>query len=184
MDESKPASRDAQPEAYEAFVRLFVAHEMRLRSFLRSLLSHWSDVDEVMQETSIVAWRKFSQFDPDSNFMAWAAAIARFEALKCQRKHARERLVFSDDLFDLIADESLAETDALERHRLALQECLEKLDAPQRQLLQVAHTPGVKLHELAARSGRSVQALYKTVQRLRALLQDCAERQLRKEAAL
>lgn len=178
-----PAPHEPPPEAYETFVRLFVAHEMRLRSFLRSLLQSWTDVDEVMQETSIVAWRKFSQFDPATSFMAWAAAIARFEALKCLRKHARERLVFSDDIFDLVADESLAEADALERHRAALKDCMEKLDPQQKQLLRVAYTPGVKFNELAAQSGRSVQALYKTIQRLRALLLECAERQLRKGAA-
>src|SRR3569832_1709910 len=111
-----PAPHAPPPEAYESFVRLFVAHEMRLRSFLRSLLQSWTDVDEVMQETSIVAWRKFPQYDPATSFMAWAAAIARCEALKCLRKHARERLVFSDDIFDLVADESLTEADALERH--------------------------------------------------------------------
>jgi RNA polymerase sigma-70 factor (ECF subfamily) len=183
MDESATGDHAPNPEAYETFVRLFVAHEIRLRSFLRSLLQRWTDVDEVMQETSIVAWRKFSKFDPATSFMAWTAAIARFEALKCLRKHARERLVFSDDIFDLIADESLAETDTLERHRAALNDCLEKLDPQQKQLLRVAHTPGVKLNELAVQSGRSVQALYKTVQRLRALLLECAERQLRKESA-
>jgi RNA polymerase sigma-70 factor, ECF subfamily len=179
----EPAPHDPPPEAYETFVRLFVAHEGRLRSFLRSLLHGWDDVDEVMQETSIVAWRKFSQFDSSTNFMAWAATIARFEALKRIRKHARDRLVFSDDVFDLLADESLAESDALERHRLALDRCMEKLDANQKHLLRIAYTPGVKLHELAAQSGRSVQGFYKTIQRLRALLLECAERHLAKESA-
>ena len=89
------------PESYEIFVRLFVTHEGRLRGFLRTLLSDWDDVDEVMQETSIIAWRKFAQFDVSTNFMAWAAAIARFEALKHRRKQARDRLVFNDEIFDL-----------------------------------------------------------------------------------
>ena len=56
---------------YEEFVRLFVAHEGRLRAFIRSLLPTWADVDEVMQETSLVAWRKFGRFERGTNFMAW-----------------------------------------------------------------------------------------------------------------
>jgi RNA polymerase sigma-70 factor, ECF subfamily len=182
MDEPAPAN--PPPEAYETFVRLLVAHEVRLRAFLRSLLNGWDDVDEVMQETSLVAWRKFTQFDPATHFMPWVAAIARFEALKRIREHARERLVFSDDIFDLVADESLDESDALERHRQALNQCLEKLDPEQKKLLQIAYTPGAKLHELAVQSGRSVQAFYKTIQRLRAALLECAERQMRKEPAI
>lgn len=170
------------PEHYETFVRLFVHHEGRLRGFLRTLVRDWDDVDEVMQETSLVAWRKFAQFDPDTNFMAWAAAIARFEALKHLRKQSRDRLVFNDDILDLLAEESLDEVDSLERHRSALGKCLEKMDSRQKELLQLAYQPGVKFHEVAAQAGKSAQAFYKTIQRMRAALLQCAEKHLQAEA--
>lgn len=173
---------EAPPETYEAFVRLFVAHEGRLRGFLRSLLPDWDDVDEVMQETSIVAWRKFDQFDRGTNFMAWSAAIARFESLKHLRRMSRDRLVFNDEILDLLAEESLEETDTLEAHRLALCKCLEKLDPRQKELLHLAYQPGVKFHEVAEKAGKSAQAFYKTIQRLRASLLECAEKHMRKEA--
>lgn len=170
------------PESYETFVRLFVTHEGRLRGFLRTLLTDWDDVDEVMQETSIIAWRKFAQFDIGTNFMAWAAAIARFEALKHRRKQARDRLVFSEDIFDMLADESLEEADTLTAHRSALGKCLEKLDERQKELLHLAYQPGVKFHEVAEKAGKSAQAFYKTIQRMRAMLLDCAEKQMQQEA--
>lgn len=170
------------PESYETFVRLFVAHEGRLRGFLRTLLSDWDDVDEVMQETSIIAWRKFSQFDVTTNFMAWAAAISRFEALKHRRKQARDRLVFNEDIFDMLADETLEEADNLTAHRTALGKCLEKLDDRQKELLHLAYQPGVKFHEVAEKAGKSAQAFYKTIQRMRAMLLDCAEKQMKQEA--
>ena len=171
-----------QPEQYEAFVRLFVTNEGRLRGFLRTLLRDWNDVDEVMQETSLIAWRKFSQFDVTTNFMAWAAAIARFEALKHLRKQSRDRLVFNDEILDLLAEESLEKVDTLEHHCSALGKCLEKLDSRQKELLQLAYQPGVKFHEVAEQAGKSAQAFYKTIQRMRATLLDCAEKQMQKEA--
>lgn len=170
------------PESYETFVRLFVTHEGRLRGFLRTLLTDWDDVDEVMQETSIIAWRKFSQFDVGTNFMAWVAAIARFEALKHRRKQSRDRLVFSEDIFEILADESLDEADTLTAHRSALGKCLEKLDERQKELLHLAYQPGVKIHEVAEKAGKSAQAFYKTIQRMRAMLLDCAEKQMQQEA--
>jgi len=173
----------APPEKYETFVRLFVSHEARLRGFVRTLMPHWDAVDEVMQETSLVAWRKFDQFDPGSNFMAWAAAIARFESLKHLRRKSRERLVFNDDILDLLAEESLEESEVLEQQRAALGSCLEKLDARQKHLLQMAYQPGVKFHEVAAEAGKSTQAFYKTIQRLRASLLSCAERQMKQAGA-
>jgi RNA polymerase sigma-70 factor, ECF subfamily len=175
---------DANHDAhYETFVRLLVAHEPHLRSFLHSLLPSWTDVDEAMQETSLTAWRKFDHFEPGSNFLAWTAAIARFEALKQRRTKSRERLVFSDAVIDLIANEAATETEVLARERAALERCLDKLGGPARELLDAAYQPGVKLHEVAVRSGKGVEAFYKTLQRLRARLLDCVQRELKQEPA-
>lgn len=168
---------------YETFVRLLVAHEPHLRSFLHSLLPSWTDVDEAMQETSLTAWRKFDQFEPGSNFLAWTAAIARFEALKQRRTRSRERLVFSEAVIDLIANEAAAETETLAQERAALERCLAKLGEPARELLETAYQPGVKLHELAGRSGKGVEAFYKTLQRLRARLLECVQREVQQEPA-
>lgn len=121
-----PAANSNPP--YEEFVRLFVAHEGRLRAFVRALLPSWADVDEVMQETSLVAWRKFGRFERGTSFMAWAATIARFEALDQMRKQGRDQLLFSEAVVDLLAADTLAEADALERERSALERCLAKLE--------------------------------------------------------
>ena len=166
---------------YEEFVRLFVAHEGQVRGFVRSLLPSWTDVDEVMQETSLVAWRKFARFERGTSFMAWAATIARFEALDHLRRRGRDRLVFSDAVVELLAAETLAETDALEHERSALERCLAKLEDAQRELLLLSYQPGARFHEVAARAGKSVQGHYKTVQRLRARLLDCIRDQLKQE---
>ena len=167
-----PAPTESQPDdpRYELFVRLLVQHEPHLRAFLHTLLPSWTDVDEAMQETSLTAWRKFSQFEPGTNFLAWSAAIARFEALKQRRLRNRARLMFSDEVIDLIANEAAAETDVLARERAALDRCLAQLGAAARELLEMAYQPGVKLHEVATQSGKGVEAFYKTLQRLRARL--------------
>lgn len=181
MSSASPAPADTQ--RYERFVKLLLAHEAQLRAFLRSLLPTWDDVDEVMQETSLTAWRKFDQFEQDTNFLAWTAAIARFEALKHRRTRSRDRLVFSDAIAEMIANEGLEEADTLARERAALERCLGKLGSPGRELLEMVYQPGVKMHEVAARSGKGVEAFYKTLQRLRARLLDCVERDMREEPA-
>ncbi len=68
--------KDSIPhDTYEKFIRLFVAQEGRLRAFLRTLVPSLDELDEVMQETSLVAWRKFAQFEPGTDFLAWVATI-------------------------------------------------------------------------------------------------------------
>jgi len=177
---TQPAGAEDAP--YEAFVRQFVASESRLQAFLRSLLPGWDDVDDVLQETSVVAWRKFGQFEEGSSFIHWVFAIARFEALKHLRQRARSPLVFSNEVLELLAEEAADEAEALEAERRALAHCLNELEPAQREILEKSYQRGVKFHEIAAQAGRNAAAFYKVIQRLRAALLACIERELRKEA--
>jgi RNA polymerase sigma-70 factor (ECF subfamily) len=95
----------------------------------------------------------------------------------------RSNAATSDAVLDLIASEAAAETDALARERAALERCLGELGVPARELIEAAYQPGVKLHEVAARSGRSAEAFYKTLQRLRSRLLECVQRELKEEPA-
>ncbi len=178
--ESSPT--DAEGDRYEVFVRLLVQNEFRVRSSLRGLLPGWHDVEEVMQEASLVAWRKFTDFEEGTSFGGWLMTIARFEAMKFRRKLARTPLVFSDEVWNLLAEDAMAGAESAEIHRDALDICLKRLAPFQRELLLKAHTPGVRLYEIAQQSGRSEQAFYKTIQRLRALLLECMTKTLNKEA--
>jgi len=99
------------PEHREQFVRLLVRNDRAIRAWLRSLLPTLDDVDEVMQEVSVVAWRKFDQLDDPENFRRWACVIARYEVLMYRRKKARDRIVLGQEVEKLIADEGLEELD-------------------------------------------------------------------------
>ena len=143
--DSSPGPDHSPDDRHEAFVRLLMEHEGRVRGFLRGLLPSWNDVDEVMQQASIVAWRKFPEFDRQTNFGGWLLVIARYEALKHRRRLARSPLVFSEEVWELLANEAepAHAAEAIDRRRTALEHCLDKLGAEQRRLLLETHTPGV-----------------------------------------
>ena len=83
----------------------------------------------------------------------------------------------------MLAEEAEAESDMLARQRQALENCLAKLDPPQRELLAAAYQPGVRFHEVATRAGKSAAGFYKVIQRLRSTLLDCVQRQMQAEGA-
>lgn len=164
---------------YERFVQLLSKNEPQIRAFLRSMLYSWNDVDEVMQNTSLVLWRKFSKFEADSNFLAWACTIARFEVLSFRRSKARDRHVFSEDLIKQLsetAQDYLVEEASDERE--ALQFCLRKLPETLRKSLLAAYEPGVKIREVAQEVGKTANAFYKILNRTRASLLNCITEQL------
>lgn len=167
-----------QPDSGEEFVRLLIEHEPMVRSFLRGLVPTWNDVDDVIQSASLIAWRKFSDFEPGTAFGGWFLTIARFEALKHRTKMARSPLVFVDHLWETLADE--AEGDSTVMTPL-LEACLQKLEPEKRNLILKVYSPGAVMRELAPSTGKSEQALYKIVQRLRRVLMECVNR-LRAEA--
>ena len=43
-------------DSHEAFLRLWTHHELELRAFVRSCCPRAQEVDEVLQDVSIVAW--------------------------------------------------------------------------------------------------------------------------------
>ena len=176
--EKQSASDD--DERYEAFMRLLVEHEPRVRSFLRGLLPSWYDVEEVAQEASLIAWRKFDSFEEGTAFGGWLLTIARFEALKYRRRVARSPLVFTDEVWELLAEEAGGEEN-LQIRRRHLEICLGKLGTQKRNLLLKVHTSGVVIREVAQQSGKGEEAFYKVIQRLRVSLRDCVLKSIETE---
>ncbi|MEM8954626.1 MAG: sigma-70 family RNA polymerase sigma factor [Verrucomicrobiota bacterium] len=174
MSETSPQAI-SEDDRYELFVQRFAHHEPDLRRFIRSLLPTATDADEVLQQTAIVSWRKFDQYDPDTNFIKWACVIARFEALAYRRKMARDRLVFNEDILNLMADEGAEELPARQAEHDALESCLNEMPEKQRRLLTLAYTPGVKINELAKEAGASAASFYMRLSRLRRGLAKCIE---------
>lgn len=170
----------SDPQRYELFVKHLLEHEPSVRAFLRGLLPTWQDVEEVTQEASLVAWRKFSDFEEGTSFGGWFLTIARYEAMSYRRRLARTPLVFSDDVWGLLAAEATTDNDGRAR-REHLEECLKKLDAASHELLMKVYSAGVVMRELAKQMGKSEQAFYKTVQRLRSTLLKCVSRAMTME---
>lgn len=160
----------------EDFVRLFSKYEGNVRAFVSSLLPNWDGVDEVMQQASLILWRKSDQFNysgEDKSYLDWAFMIARYEVLKYRRKWATDRLIFSEDVYELLAKE--AEEIAIEQseREKALKGCLQKLQNSQRNLIQTAYADGVSIKDAATKVGRTPTGLYKALARIRKHLHNC-----------
>jgi RNA polymerase sigma-70 factor (ECF subfamily) len=160
---------------HESFIRLLLRHEPSVRAVIRSVVHRAEDVDEVMQAVSLVAWRKFASLTDREGFGRWACVIARYEILKFLRSRARERFVLDPGLVERILAEGEEETEGRGRRLSLLERCLEKLPETRRELLLQVYTPGGTVRELAGRLGRSEDALYQMLRRLRLELRDCVE---------
>ncbi len=167
--------RDADMRRQEEFVLLYTKTSPALFSYILTLLPNWSDAEDVLQQTSLVLWRKFGEFEPGSDFTAWACRVAHYKALNLMRSRGRDRHVFSPEVVERIAEEGIAEIQRLDAERKALHDCLQKLRPSERELLQRSYAPGTTIRQVAEGIGRSPNSLYKALNRIREALLCCIE---------
>lgn len=165
------------------FIRLLLKHEPVLRAYARTLLPDWKNVDDVLQESSVTLWEKFSQVRDEAGFLPWAKTVVRFKALSAIDRLRRDRHVFSDRVLELLAEEAEAfEVEERERALQALRSCLESFSSAHQELLLAPYFGEGRVSTLAEQAGKSANALYKLLARLREKLHACIQSRLRAEA--
>ena len=165
-------------ETQKLLVQEIARCQPRLRAFVRCLLVRQCDVDDLLQEVNAVLWEKAEEFQPGTDFWAWASQIARFKALNLIRKHARERLVFDPEIVERMAEVAEQRLSQLDERREALEHCLNKLAPAQRQLIDLRYVDGHAIERIAEAIGRPAGSIRQTLYRIRGALLDCIEQQL------
>ncbi len=174
---------DNETESRKRVRALLTRHQRQIFSYIYTLVPDRHDAEDILQETSLVICEKFEDFEEGTDFVAWACQIAYWRVRYARQKFARSKVVFNQEIVDAIAATAATlqkETD--DRHE-ALQHCLRKLHPRDRDLLLTRYEPGSGVPEAARRSGRSLDAAYKALSRLRKLLFDCVTHQLSSEGS-
>ena len=176
-----PAHRSL-PAVSERFAALLSRHHPALMGYILSLVPNWPDAEDLLQQTSVVMWRKFAEFSEGGDFMSWGCAIARYHSLNYLRKCSRDRHVFSPELLETLADEGVLDAEQLDAERAALHACLQKLDPRSRSLIGRCYQAGATIKGVAECLGRTPNSVYKGLNRIREALLRCIERALAGES--
>lgn len=159
------------------FAQALLRHQSQIFSFIYSIVRNFDDADDLFQQTSLVLWRKFDQFDPSRSFVAWACGVARFEVANFIRDRERHRLHFSDELDQILIDAHEAHSrENLEEQRAALTVCVNKLRQRDQDLLQACYGGSFAIREVACKWDRSIQSIHNSLSRIRRTLQACVRR--------
>jgi len=175
-----PSNNNADQKA-EQFARLLATCQRKVFLYALGLLHNATDAEEVLQETNIVLWRKFDEYEPGTAFDRWACRVAYFEVLKYREKAGRDRRVFGVPLIETLAAEAGSVLDEFDDRRDALEGCLAKLRDVDKALVLQRYQPGATTRGVAETLGRSVQGTRKSLHRIRASLLTCIERTLAAE---
>ena len=169
------------PDDSDQFIQDLTASQNSLYGYILSLLPDRSVAQDILQEVSVTAWQKRADFTAGTSFFAWASKIAYFHVLSHRRKMSRDRLVFDDDVLDYLAERQVERATEVDRRAQALKDCLEKLPAAQKQLVEQRYAPGGSVQDIATKAGKSVGAISQTLYRIRETLLKCVEQNLAAE---
>ncbi len=178
MNSTPPEASDA-PDSTEAYMRLLTQHDRWLAAYVYSLVASAADAEDILQETKVTMWKQFAKFEPGTNFRAWARKIATNQILNYRRTQKnRPNSPLDEEFIKAVAAEIDRRSDTLDHQAEALKICLRKLPEAHRKIVVWRYFEDCGVEEIAVKSERTVEAVYRLLSRVRQLLKECVNRQL------
>ena len=170
--------REEMIERDKRLMTLVTQHQRQIFSYIYTLVPDRHDAQDLLQETNLVIVEKFDEFEPGTDFVAWACQIGWWRIRAARQKFARSKVVFDDKVLDAVAHTAASMTGEISDRHEALNLCLQKLHPRDREMIVTRYEPGGGVKEAARCSGRSLVATYKALGRIRKMLFDCVSNQM------
>jgi RNA polymerase sigma-70 factor (ECF subfamily) len=128
---------------------LFARHQVRVYRFVLRLVRNEATAEDLISEVFLDVWRQAGKFEGRSAVSTWMLGIARFKALSVLRKRPEEEL--DDETTERIEDHADDPEVALAKKDKAavLRECLSKLSADHREIVDLVYYHEKSVEEVA-----------------------------------
>ena len=172
---------DSHPDRVTAFLELLNAHDRALTLYVYGLVPRDAEAEDILQQTKMLLWKHFDEFELGTHFLAWARKTAFHQVLTYRRKKKRAPMGLSEEALESLG-EAVAELAELPtaRHE-ALQTCLARLPAEHRDLIQWRYFKEAEIDQMAREMGKTEGAVYRALSRIRMTLMECVDRELQRE---
>ena len=164
-------------------MRLLLKKQSMLSVYVYALVQDWDIVEDVVQETAVYICGHWQEFKPGTNFGAWARAIAHNrlrDAFKARQKkglHVPDTAI--SDLAESVTESEWEQYGGYFRDRKqALAKCVENLPHNSRRIIQLHYQDQRPVEKIAEELKRSLDAIYKSLSRIRMQLRQCVEQRV------
>jgi RNA polymerase sigma-70 factor (ECF subfamily) len=168
--------RRTSDDSQAQFLRLFLSSERELFRYVAALVPDAGDAEEIVQQTAVELWKKFDQYDARQPFTPWACRFAINVVKQWVAGRQRWQSLLERGLAEELADRRNQLRPQFESRLSHLDQCLEKLPPEQRGIVESYYFRRQSIDAIAAETRRSVESVYKTLQRVRLVLRQCIER--------
>jgi RNA polymerase sigma-70 factor, ECF subfamily len=146
------------PEVEGAISTLYDRYSRTVFGVGFNILGDRSLAEELVQEVFLKVWRSSGTFDPSrGSFSTWLYRVTRSVALDLYRKRARRVRPVPDGALRIATtrDSSAGPQEVVDEFWLSwrMSRALEMLDAPHREVIELAHFSGLSQREISERTG-------------------------------
>ena len=167
--------RRTNDESQAQFLRLFLPSERELFRYIAALVPNVGDAEEIVQQTAIELWKKIDQYDVRQPFTPWACRFAINIVKRWVASRQRWQALLEGGLAEQLANRRDQLRSQFENRLSRLDQCLEKLPLEQRGIVEAYYLRRQSIDVIAGETRRSVESVYKTLQRIRLILRQCIE---------
>ncbi len=161
----------------EEFTELLTQCERQLFAYILAMVWKAQDAEDLYQQTAMLLWEKFDEFERGTNFKCWAFSFARHVVLNFQRSQQRRKTFLTAKLASTLADRQAARpADELDSFADALGDCMDQLSNTDRRLIHLCYGDEQTIKQIAEKLGRPAQSTYNSLCRIRRRLFDCVKR--------
>ena len=172
-NQSDPRDPPSAEEVFEVLMRQNAGH---LMAFTRAMVRNNALAEDVFQETFMVAWRRFEDFDRDRPFGPWLRGIAHQTQRGPMRK-TRKEFAVDTAIVDVL------ESHAARYERISMSEesgvvemlndCVSRLPDRYREVIEVLYRGKRSISQVAEATDSGPEAVKKRLQRARGMIADC-----------
>ena len=172
----------AMSTGIEVFEILMRENADMLLAFLRSSIRDPHSVDDIFQETMVVAWQRLDDFDRSRSFGKWIRGIAGNLTLGYYRRVSKNPMSFNESTLDWL-ESRFAKVqniygDGLSEKLALLNDCISSLPEEKRNAIEARYLKEWSLDEIVNKFGIALHTAKKRLYRAKLQLEDCISRKL------
>lgn len=177
MEEKQVEENRVAEDSTKLFMSLLLSNQKSLYVYILSLVLYPSDAEDILQDTLAEMWKQFNTFQPGTSFVAWGKTIAKFKILNYRKKNKLSKLMFDEDVAELIQCEADYYGNLNERIE-AMKTCSKGLSQREMQYLHMRYNLGLSFKKIASDHGISKQRVYTIISLIHSKLARCIRHKL------
>ena len=163
-------------DLHTRFLQVHMKNQRHVFSYILAAVRDFHVAEDLLQEATLVLWKKFGQYREDAPYLPWAFGVVRRLVARHFHEKGRREAVLPVEVIESVVRTNQAEEEHLSLERGALRACVERLPKDQRELVKLRYESSRSLRDLAEWLGKSAAAVNMMLVRVRRALLDCTRR--------